>query len=533
MKFRRNKRVKGNKFTSRSIKHLNNCNRSLKKQNLVQYIRNELATSTTHGLSYFVKKRIHYLEKLFWIGNFVACVVLAALLLNVQYRRFIAAPTVMSVEMNYFDWNISYPAVTLCPLYKPDVKKFHTYINQTYNYTGLHVEGYLWAISQAALDTLEYMDLNIPEDVIPLIHPKDYATLAASMFRKFENTWLTTNTNWSITVDAAMTEMGMCHVINSNVAIYDKPHHWNDKTPPPPYVKSNMELSVFEANFVTEITNFSSIYKKYHTNIFYIKKISDVKSSFVYMRRTLVNANNYIIYIRHNLQVFIHSPDEVTTSTTSSFGFDVEGIISFGLSVWSSRISETLRYKSLHLRKCRFPNEPISKRYPIYSYSHCMLECRIKVILKLCGCVPHFYKPLEHERTCRIAELQCVLRHRRAIVSLRGARGCACAGACELDLYYKDTEDFEPTKGFNRLILKITSFPRVRVVRDVIFSSADILLRSGGVVNLCIGCSVVSVVEFLLVIFKIVLYVIVKALGRFKTCKLATFRRTKKKSCQK
>nr|XP_026493431.1 uncharacterized protein LOC113398761 [Vanessa tameamea] len=477
---------------------------SLKQGNLVKYIRNELTTSTTHGLSYFVEKRIHYLEKLFWIGNFVACAVLAALLLNVQYRRFIAAPTVMSVEMNYFDWNISYPAVTLCPLYKPDEKKFHTYINQTYNYTGLHVEGYLWAISQAALDTLEYMDLNIPEDVIPLIHPKDYATLAASMFRKFENTWLTTNTNWSITVDAAMTEMGMCHVINSNVAIYDKPQHWNAKAPP--YVKSNIEISVFEANFVIEITNFSNIYK-----------------------------------------VFIHSPDEVTTSTTSSFGFDVEGIISFGLSVWSSRISDSLRYKSLYLRKCRFYNEPISNRYPIYSYSHCMLECRVKMIQKLCGCVPHFYRPLGHERICYIAELKCVLRHKAQIVSLRGAgggagagaggarggRACGCGAACELELYYKDSEDFERTEGFNRLIIKITSFPRVRVVRDVIFSSYDILLRSGGVVNLCIGCSIVSVVEFLLVMLKIFSHVIVKTLGRFKKYKLKTLMGRKKKSSQK
>ncbi|XP_050350373.1 sodium channel protein Nach-like [Nymphalis io] len=471
------------------------------KQNLVKYIRNELTTSTTHGLSYLVKQRIHCLEKLFWIGNFVACVILAALLLNVQYRRFIAAPTVMSVEMNYFDWNISYPAVTLCPLYKPDVKKFHTYINQTYNYTGLHVEGYLWAISQAALDTLEYMDLNAPEDVIPLIHPKDYATLAASMFRKFENTWLTTNTNWSITVDAAMTEMGMCHVINSNVAIYDKPHHWN--TGAPTYVKSNIELSVFEANFVTEITNFSNIYK-----------------------------------------VFIHSPDEVTTSTTSSFGFDVEGIISFGLSVWSSRISDSLHYKSLYLRKCRFINEPISKRYPIYSYSHCMLECRIKMILKLCGCVPHFYKPLDHERICYITELKCILHYKKEIIGLkssnetlrkfhndeelaRSARECGCLSSCAFDLYYKDTEDFEPKTGFNKLIIKITSFPKVRVVRDVIFSSYDILLRSGGVVNLCIGCSIISIMEFLVVILKIIFYTIVKALGHFKICELKTFNKSK------
>lgn len=58
---------------------------------------------------------------------------------------------------------------------------------------------------------------------------------------------------------------------------------------------------------------------------------------------------NFIFYG----QVFIHSPEEVTTSTTSSFGVDVEGIIEFGLSVWSSRISDALRYMPRFLRKCR------------------------------------------------------------------------------------------------------------------------------------------------------------------------------------
>lgn len=40
------------------------------------------------------------------------------------------------------------------------------YHRKTYNETGLSIEGYLWAISQAALDTLEYMDLSAPDDVI-------------------------------------------------------------------------------------------------------------------------------------------------------------------------------------------------------------------------------------------------------------------------------------------------------------------------------------------------------------------------------
>ncbi|XP_069360491.1 sodium channel protein Nach-like [Maniola hyperantus] len=399
-----------------------------------------------------------------------------------------AAPTVISVERNYFDWNISYPAITLCPLYKPDAIKLGKLINDTSKKTELNVKGYVWAIAQAALDTLDFLDLDPPNELQLLIDPKDYAKAAASLFRNFEENWLASKVNVAISVNAAMTEMGMCHVINSNVAIFDNPHNWNSAAiAAETYVKKNIELSIFEADFFTLITNYESVYK-----------------------------------------VFIHGPDEVTMTTGSSFIFDVEGFISFGLSVWSTRISEELRNKSLRLRKCRFTHEPISKRYPVYSFNHCILECRIKMILRICGCIPHFYKPLNNERVCYISELKCVLKHRREIITLKTSeetykkfcnaknlpkisRDCGCLNSCELDLYYKDNEDFLPGKGLNKLKIKITSFPKVRVVRDVIFSFYDIVLRSGGVMNLCIGSSLISLVEFILEVVKCILYFPLKA----------------------
>ncbi|XP_039758847.1 sodium channel protein Nach-like [Pararge aegeria] len=410
------------------------------------------------------------------------------ILLTLQYSRFVASPTVMIVERNYFDWNISYPAITLCPLYKPDIIKFGKFVNDTNNITGLNMRGFLWAIAHAALDTLSYLDLNLPTEV-QLIEPKNYAKVAANMFREFEEGWFASNTNKVMSVDATMTEMGMCHVINSNVAIFDRPFNWNRvNTTADTYVKKNMDISIFEADFVTIITDYASIYK-----------------------------------------VFIHDPDEVTMTTGSSFTFDVEGVVSFGLSVWSTRISEELRYKSLRIRKCRFNHEPISKRYPVYSFNHCILECRIKMILRICGCVPHFYKPLSYERICNIPELKCVLKHRKEIITLKSSeetfkqfcnikdlprisRDCGCLNSCELDMYYKDNEDFLYQKGLNKLKIKITSFPKVRVVRDVIFSFYDIVLRSGGVVNLCIGSSLISLVELLLVILKCILYFPIRAI---------------------
>ncbi|CAH2216201.1 jg20577, partial [Pararge aegeria aegeria] len=50
------------------------------------------------------------------------------------------------------------------------------------------MRGFLWAIAHAALDTLSYLDLNLPTEV-QLIEPKNYAKVAANMFREFEEGW--------------------------------------------------------------------------------------------------------------------------------------------------------------------------------------------------------------------------------------------------------------------------------------------------------------------------------------------------------
>lgn len=59
----------------------------------------------------------------------------------------------------------------------------------------------------------------------------------------------------------------------------------------------------------------------------------------------------------------------------------------------------------------------------------------------------------------------------------RTSRDCGCLSTCDLDLYYKDKEDFEPKKDLNKLEIKITSFPKVRVLRDIIFDIYDIVCK--------------------------------------------------------
>ncbi|KAJ0175159.1 hypothetical protein K1T71_009300 [Dendrolimus kikuchii] len=386
------------------------------------------------------------------------------------------ADVVMSVEMDYFNWNVSYPAIVICPSDKIDEDALLIFVNQSLEKTGLNLEQYIRSIATVSLESVH--NLEVPDlNVLPFIKPEDYAGISALLFKKFEKHFLSTSFNWPISVEDSMTEMGMCHIINSNVASFDNPSKWSDSELA--YTKNNIELSFHDRDFYVEIMNYADSYKVYTSN-----------------------------------------PDDITLCGSDSITLDMEGFLSFGVQISSTRTSEDLHDLSINLRKCRFHYERYYQRYPFYTYNVCLLECRIKMILKLCGCVPHFYKPLAHDRICNLDELRCLLYYKRELMTLsasnetldkfdmnikglpRTSRNCGCLGNCDGDVYQKDREDFLSQDSTNRVRISITKFPKVRVMREIIFSFYDIILRSGGVVNLCIGTSFISIMELILIVIR-------------------------------
>lgn len=53
--------------------------------------------------------------------------------------------------------------------------------------------------------------------------------------------------------------------------------------------------------------------------------------------------------------------------------------------------TEDVKNMPLHQRYCLFPNEREISLSDDYSFSNCLSECRAKVIVKICGCIPFYY----------------------------------------------------------------------------------------------------------------------------------------------
>lgn len=62
--------------------------------------------------------------------------------------------------------------------------------------------------------------------------------------------------------------------------------------------------------------------------------------------------------------------------------------------------TEDAKQLSISQRKCVFPSEIILDYFEAeYTFTSCMIECRIKNCLKYCDCIPPFYRPLRTLRT--------------------------------------------------------------------------------------------------------------------------------------
>lgn len=60
-------------------------------------------------------------------------------------------------------------------------------------------------------------------------------------------------------------------------------------------------------------------------------------------------------------------------------------------SVKHTYTTEDARQLSIRQRRCVFANEQPLETSPVYTYSACMRQCRMRLCRSFCKCVPHFY----------------------------------------------------------------------------------------------------------------------------------------------
>lgn len=101
-----------------------------------------------------------------------------------------------------------------------------------------------------------------------------------------------------------------------------------------------------------------------------------------------------LILLSMMLQVFIHSMDDMLIVDSLPQHLWTRRIAKIFFNSKQTYTTEGARQLTIKQRKCVFPDEISLLTDSNYTFSACMIQCRMDMSRKLCGCVSWFYKSI-------------------------------------------------------------------------------------------------------------------------------------------
>lgn len=86
-------------------------------------------------------------------------------------------------------------------------------------------------------------------------------------------------------------------------------------------------------------------------------------------------------------RVFLHSPNEFPSWTTSSFYLPLDFFTEVKIKPQMTLVDDNLRSVSFKKRNCYFEQERVLKYFKVYTKNNCEQECLSLMIADNCGCV--------------------------------------------------------------------------------------------------------------------------------------------------
>ncbi|EAT48435.1 AAEL000552-PA, partial [Aedes aegypti] len=172
-------------------------------------------------------------------------------------------------------------------------------------------------------------------------------------------------------------------------------------------------------------------------------------------------------------------------------------------------------------RNCYFHYERQLKFFEVYTQANCEVECVTNYTLEACGCVKFSMPRSPGTRLCQTSEIICVINAEynmlKRTLEESGGSACDCIPSCISIQYDAEiTQSKKASRGIiwvdfcNRyLILYFSSrqisklaiyFKEVQFItskRSELFGLTDFVANCGGILGLCLGVSLFSLIELL------------------------------------
>ncbi|KAI5748957.1 hypothetical protein M8J76_003584 [Diaphorina citri] len=434
--------------------------------------------SSVHGVRYMSNQKAPFLERIFWLLVLVVCILFACILNYRLWQRYTAIPTVLAVKDTHVPlYLFPFPSVTICPANKVKKSAALEYFSRYINISSdpaiqpalVHIMSALSLMQKPSYHRMA-PHINASMQVLPLLSQVNISDFMLHVLPKCEEvfglcSWHGKNISCCEIFSLQKTEEGYCYSFNSLTSEEGK----------------HCPLS--------EVLENEGIVEE-----------DDIMHEGCQLRR------NTAVGTVTGLEVFLREYD--------------------------SRESEGIEQRDLNGAKimvhtsydCVFPDEKNLSIYHVYTQTSCFVECRLQHIVKKCHCHMYYFTPAkDNVRQCGIQDFECILLHTRHLRLLRPPDGtpgfdslnikhslnCSrCAPTCynteyDLEISYVPDARNKTWLYSGHLDIFYGNLGARRYLRDITFTSSDLLVFIGGVANLFLGFSLLSVVEFIYWFLKI------------------------------
>ncbi|GAB0097885.1 sodium channel protein Nach [Sergentomyia squamirostris] len=472
--------------------------------------------TTLHGVRYIVGKKnpdgynrrlkqiTILISRLVWMTACVSGAIFAIAMMSLVWDRFQTTPTVTTIETTSHPvWDVPFPSVTLCNINK-------VYRPNTLNITRILLENGI------EIDTVQ----EFLENLSNLISPENVDSIYIKTYTILEKFGYNTEKLMMELVQPCENMLKLCFWLGNEVPCHgifklSKSSEglccsFNYRA-----LKSFLEIDP-ESNDTmgnNEVLHVSGSGRNVGLHI-----VVDIEpESSVAMTR------NY-----YGIEVMVHDAEEFPQSsvTTAVAQPGQEVVIAVKPSVVSSRPS--VRGVAVKKRNCYFNDEYKLRATKKYTLNSCIAECRVDTIVKKCKCLPFFFPDIStfanEYRQCDLHDVDCLRNYRSIFESLQPPLNtpgfnttidigidCPCLPSCSEQNYQisvttasrTHTGIKEPLYG-NADLTNLTSilvyFKELTCIeyrRDLYMSWDGLLASFGGIFGLCLGGSVLSLVEML------------------------------------
>uniref|UniRef100_A0A182UUX0 Uncharacterized protein n=1 Tax=Anopheles merus TaxID=30066 RepID=A0A182UUX0_ANOME len=403
----------------------------------------------------------------------------------IAWMRFRTTPTITTIEtMTYPIWNIPFPAVTVCNINKIDSRKTRIIIDRLVKEFGMseaNATGLL--IAQASLVNFEavnasYLELesvlgrmgwNLDKLLLELTQPCEDLIKVCY--------WLGSEIPCSKIIRRTRTDNGFCCSYNVDTTMQPLVLQQNQSHPRTPYRPRRLSGAGRHVG---------------------LSILIDVQPD-TYMAPT----KSY-----YGAEVYIHDSSDFPSDA------DFEHVAQPGWDVVMSVIplpiesSTTMNQVPESMRKCFLPEESRTNGSDSFNLNVCMAECRLRTILKLCHCVPFYYADLS-----RMYGYFYSLRTDDTLDpelnDVEFGMDCDCKPPCSVLNYNVQTIVSQRTSKsfmsanfggrnvsmYATLNVHFKDIYCVKYKRDAYMTWDSLVATFGGIFGLCMGGSVLSIVE--------------------------------------